>query len=48
MWACATQQLRAEVQLGRPWRFEVVLMSALLEHEKRVEEMVRRLGEPPI
>jgi hypothetical protein len=48
MWACATPQLQAEVQLGRPWRFEVVLMAALLEHEKRVEEMVRRLGKPPI
>jgi hypothetical protein len=48
MCACATQRLQAEVQLGRPWRFEVVLMAVLLEHEKRVEEMVRRLGKPPI
>ena len=27
MIACATQQLQAEVPLGRPWRFEVVLMA---------------------
>ena len=25
MFACATQQLQAEMQLGQPWRFEAVL-----------------------
>ena len=45
MFARAMQQLQAEVQLGRPWRFEVVLMAVLLEHEKRVGEMVKILEE---
>jgi hypothetical protein len=45
MFACATQPLQAEVQLGRPWRFEAVLMAAVLEHATMVGEMVRRLEE---
>jgi hypothetical protein len=45
MFACATPQLQAEVRLGRPWRFEAVLMAVLLEHEKRMGELVNRLKE---
>jgi hypothetical protein len=45
MFACVTQQLQAEVRLGRPWRFEAVLMAVLLEHEKRVGELANRLEE---
>jgi hypothetical protein len=30
----------AQVQIGRPWRFEAVLMAVLLEHEKRVEKIL--------
>jgi len=37
MFACATQQLQAEVPLCRPWRFEVVLMAVLSAHAKRLE-----------
>jgi hypothetical protein len=39
MFACATQQLQAEVQLGRPWTFEAVLMAVLLAHEKQIEQV---------
>jgi hypothetical protein len=45
MVACATRQLQAAVQLGRPWRFEAVLMAVLLEHEKREEVVVKRIEE---
>jgi hypothetical protein len=34
VFADAAQQLQAEVYLGRPWRFEVVLVAVLLVHEK--------------
>jgi hypothetical protein len=43
MFACATQPLQAEVQLGRPWRFEAVIMAVLLAHEKRIEQIRMRL-----
>jgi hypothetical protein len=43
MFAFATQQLQAEVQLGRPWKFEVVIMAVLLAHEKRIEQVGMRL-----
>jgi hypothetical protein len=43
MFACATQQLQAEVPLGQPWRFEVVLMTVLLVHAKRMVELVSRI-----
>lgn len=43
MLACATQPLQAEVQLGRPWKFEAVLMAVLLDHEKRLEQIRMRL-----
>jgi hypothetical protein len=44
MFACATQPLQAEVQLGRPWTFEAVLMAVLLAHEKRLDQVHMRLG----
>jgi hypothetical protein len=43
MFARATQRHQAEVQLGRPWRFEVVIMVVLLAHEKRLEQVRTRL-----
>jgi hypothetical protein len=43
MFACATQPLQAEVQLGRPSKFETVLMAVLFAHEKRIEQVRRRL-----
>jgi hypothetical protein len=45
MFVCAMQQLQAEVQLRRPWRFEAVLMAVLVAHEKRVVELARRIKE---
>jgi hypothetical protein len=45
MFPCPNQQMQAEVQLGRPWRFEAVLVAVLLEHATMVGEMVRRLEE---
>jgi hypothetical protein len=39
MFAYVTQSLQAEVQLGRPWRFEAVIMAVLLAHEKRIEQV---------
>ena len=41
--ACATQQLQAEVHLGRPWRYEAVIMAVLLAHEKQLEQVGMRL-----
>jgi hypothetical protein len=43
MFACATQPLQAEVQLGRPWKFEAVIMAMLLAHEQRLEQVRTRL-----
>ena len=43
MFACAMQPLQAEVQLGRPWTFEAVLMAVLLAHEKQLEQIRMRL-----
>jgi hypothetical protein len=39
MFADATQQLQAAVQLGRPWMFEMVLMAGLMAHEKGLEQV---------
>jgi hypothetical protein len=36
--ACAKEPRQAEVQLGRPWRFEVVWMAVLSAHAKRLEQ----------
>jgi hypothetical protein len=43
LFACATQQLQAEVQLGRPWKFEAVIMAMLLAHEQWLEQVRTRL-----
>jgi hypothetical protein len=43
MFACATQPLQTEVLLGRPWRFEVVLMAVLSAHAQRLEQLRMRL-----
>jgi hypothetical protein len=37
----AKSRLQAAVQLRRPWGFEVVVMAALLESQKRLEEVLR-------
>ena len=38
-----TQRLQAEVQRGRPWTCEVVLMAVFLAHEKRLDQVRMRL-----
>jgi hypothetical protein len=43
MFACAKQQLKAEVQLRRPWGVEAVLMAVLLAHEKLLDQVRMRL-----
>jgi hypothetical protein len=43
MFACAKQQVQAEVLLGRPWKFEAVLMAVLPAHEKRLDQVRMRL-----
>ena len=45
MFKCAKLLLQAEIRLGRPRRFEVVLAVVLLESENRVEEMLKILEE---
>jgi hypothetical protein len=42
---CAKLHIQAGVMVSRPWPFETIVMAILLEQEKRVEEMVRRLEE---
>ncbi len=43
MLADATPQLQAAVELGRPWRFEGVIMAVLVAHEKRIAGLVKPL-----
>jgi hypothetical protein len=43
MFASAKQQVQVEVHLGRPWRFEAVLMAVLLAHEKLLDQVRMRL-----
>jgi hypothetical protein len=45
MFACAKRLLQAEAQIGRPRRFEAVLMAVLLEHEKWVKRLQSLLDE---
>jgi hypothetical protein len=45
MFTCAKLQVQADRQLGRPWAFEPIVMAVLLEQEKRIGEMVRRIEE---
>jgi hypothetical protein len=42
MFAEAAQQLQADIQLGRPWRFETLIMAVVLGHEKRLEQVRMR------
>jgi len=42
MFECAKRQLLVEIQHGRQWGFEAVLMAVMVEHEKRVGEIVRQ------
>jgi hypothetical protein len=42
---CAKQQVQAGVMVSRPWAFETMVMAVLLEQEKRVEEMVKKMND---
>jgi hypothetical protein len=44
---CAKLQVQAGVMVSRPWAFETIMMAILLEQEKRIEHILKRLaGEP--
>jgi hypothetical protein len=40
---CAKLHVQAGVYLSRPWPFEVIAMAMLLEHHKRLEQVLARL-----
>jgi hypothetical protein len=40
---CAKLQVQAGVMVSRTWAFETIVMSVLLEQEKRLEEMIKIL-----
>jgi hypothetical protein len=42
---CAKLHIQAGVMVSRPWPFETIVMAVLLEQEKRIEEMVKRIEE---
>jgi hypothetical protein len=42
---CAKLHIEAGVMVSRPWAFETMITAVLLAHEKRMEEMVRRIEE---
>jgi hypothetical protein len=40
---CAKLHVQAGVYLSRPWPFEVMVMAMLLEHHKRLEQLLAQL-----
>src|SRR5919198_6508011 len=42
---CAKLHVQAGVYLSRPWPFEVIAMAILLEHHKRLEQLLMQLEE---
>jgi hypothetical protein len=40
---CAKLHVQAGVYLSRPWPFEVIAMAILLEHHKRLDQVLTRL-----
>jgi hypothetical protein len=42
---CAKLHVQAGAMVSRPWAFETIVMAVLLEHQKRVEEIVKRLDD---
>jgi hypothetical protein len=43
LFACITQHVQGDAYLSRPPRFEAILLAVLLEHEKRIADLVRNL-----
>jgi hypothetical protein len=44
---CAKLHVQAGVMVSRPWPFETIVMAVLLEHQKRVEEILKQLDSEP-
>jgi hypothetical protein len=42
---CATLHVQAGVMVSRPWAFETIVMTVLLEQEKRIERLLYQLQE---
>jgi hypothetical protein len=40
---CAKLHIQAGVMVARPWPFETIVMAVLLEHEKRIAEVMERI-----
>jgi hypothetical protein len=40
---CAELHIQAGVMASRPWALETIVMAVLLEHEKRIMELLRQL-----
>jgi hypothetical protein len=43
LFACITQHVQGDVSLSWPWSCEAVIVAVLLDHEKRIAELVRML-----
>jgi hypothetical protein len=43
LFECAMLHIQAGVMVSRPWPFETIVMAILLEHEKRIEHLMRQL-----
>jgi hypothetical protein len=44
MFDCAKLHIQAGVMISRPWPFETIVMAMLLEHQKRIERILKQLG----
>jgi hypothetical protein len=40
---CAKLHIQAGVMVSRPWPFTTIVLAVLLEHEKRIEHLIRQL-----
>jgi hypothetical protein len=40
---CAKPHIQAGVMVSSPWPFETIVIAVLLEHEKRIEHLMRQL-----
>jgi hypothetical protein len=40
---CAKLHIQAGVMVSRPWPFATIVLAVLLEHEKRIEHLIRQL-----
>jgi hypothetical protein len=40
---CAKLHIQAGVLVSRPWPFETIVMAILLDHEKRIAQLMRQL-----